>query len=286
MRIIAPTMILLMMTSTLAGCTGEDEEEEPTWPLSISLSHYSGPIDMNDGSGYMYSASPGISGGVSPYEIRWFLDGVVESERSGVSESYSIVERFYGIQPGSHTIEMEVMDAAGAIDTSTLVFTVEDPQVWVSDYKVKITLSTFTPRGIPSGDDIDLEFTWDDENTGEFEAGQLCTTWVRSDGDDIEINSGKECIIDIGDESHQVSITACARVDSESNGDGGSDVDIYNEDTTYGSCLILRNRDISGTSSNTQNYNGLDDNDGQDIEYHGHLVVLLDVFDDGHWEDA
>jgi len=286
-------VVLLLLSASLAGCASEEEEEEPTWPLQATLVQLYGQREMTDDDGiptgeYYYSVKPGISGGISPYSIRWYLDGVLGGTTYDVSVSFATAGYFDHLQAGSHSITFEVMDATGEIAEATHYFTIEKPAEWVSDYKAKITFSTFTPRGIPSSTDVDLEFTWDEENTGEWEAGVLCSTWGRSEGDDVELSLGKECIIDIADESHQISFTACARVDSESNGDGSSDVDIHPNDHPYGSCVIVKDIHVGDeTTSKIQQYNGLDDNDGNDTEYyHGHLVIDIDIIDDGYWEDA
>jgi hypothetical protein len=290
---ISLAIVLILISSLMVGCTSEEEEEKPTWPLQASLVQLYEQTEMTDEDGiptgeYGYSVTPGISGGISPYTIRWHLDGVLGGTTYDVSVSFRTAGYFNNLQAGPHSITFEVMDATGEIAEATHYFTIEEPAEWVSDYKAKITFSTFTPRGIPSNTDIELEFTWDEENTGEPEVGVLCSTWSRSEGDDIELSLGKECIIDIADESHQVSITACARVDSESNGDGSSDVDIHPNDNPYASCVMVKDITLSGeTTEFLESYNGLDDNDGDDPEYyHGHLVYYIDIIDDGDWEDA
>jgi len=267
--------VLILISSSLTGCLGfgsEPVDETPTWPLSSSFT-----LQHSDPTSTFASANANPTGGTEPYQYQWVLDGVIQS-----GTSYSI--SFYDLSVGSHSIELRVMDSTGAMQSSTQTIVVEAKKVWVPDWKINIEFRSFTPRAIDSSYDITMEFYWDDSNTGEFREGVLCSTWTRSDGDDVEITLSKECVVDISDETHQIGYTACAHVND---GEWDSEkIDIYHEDGTYGSCLIVRDVEIEGIGEfRMQVYDGLNDNDDDDIELHGKLVVYWNWFDDGEYVD-
>jgi hypothetical protein len=271
-------VVLLLISSSLSGCLGfgddtsEPVDETPVWPLSSSFT-----LSHPDSTSTYASANANPTGGTVPYQYQWILDGVIQS---GTMSNID----FYDLSVGSHSVELKVMDANGEMQSSTQTIVVEASQVWVPDWKINIEFKSFTPRAIHSSEDITMEFYWDDSNSGEFEEGVLCTTWDRSDGDDVEITLSKKCVVDISDETHQVSYTACAYID-----DGSSSsemIDIHSGDSTYGSCLLSKDIEIDGQSdSRTKTYDGLNDNDEDDIELHGKLVVYWEWFDDGEYVD-
>jgi len=280
----APSLIavLLIISSSLGGCLGfgdsepVDEDETPTWPLSSSftLSHW-------ESTDTYASANANPTGGTEPYQYQWILDGVTQSHVTSDNIYFS------DLSVGSHSVELRVMDANGDMQSSTATIIVEASQVWVPDWKINIEFISFTPRAIDPSDDITMDFYWDDSNTGEFREGVLCSTWDRSDGDDVEMTLSKKCVVDISDETHQVGYTACAYI-----GDGSSNsekIDIYSENTTYGSCLLNKDVEIGASpfyDKLTHTYDGLNDDDDDDIELHGKLVVYWEWFDDGEYEDA
>ncbi len=273
-----PIAVLLLISSSLSGCLefGADEnetvDETPTWPLSSSfiLSH-------SDPTSTYASANANPTGGTEPYQYQWSLDGVIQSG------TMSYID-FYDLSVGSHSVELKVMDSKGEMQSSTQTIVVEASQVWVPDWKINIEFRSFTPRAIDSSDDITMEFYWDESNTGEFEEGVLCSTWDRSDGDDVEITLSKKCVVDISDETHQVGYTACAYIDDGSS--SSERIDIYSEDTTYGACLLVKDVEIDGQYDfETRTYDGLNDNDDDDIELHGKFVVYWEWIDDGEYVD-
>ena len=271
-------VVLLLISSSLSGCLGfgddtsEPVDETEVWPLSSSFT-----LSHSDSRSTYAFAYAGFSGGTAPYQYQWVLDGVIQS---GTTTHID----FYDLSVGSHSVELKVMDANGEMQSSTQMLVVEASQVWVPDWKINIEFKSFTPRAIDSSEDITMEFYWDDSNSGEFEEGVLCTTWDRSDGDDVEITLGKKCVVDISDETHQVGYTACAYIDDGSS--SSEEIDIHSSDSTYGSCIIIRDIEIDGQSdSRTKTYDGLNDNDEDDIELHGKLVVYWEWFDDGEYVD-
>ncbi len=271
-HLVSPTIVLILIAGVFSGCLAADNsEEEPTWPLSSSFT-----IAHTDSTSTYATANANPAGGKEPYQYQWKLDGVLQS---GTSSNIL----FNDLSVGTHSIELNVMDAAGSFSTSTQSLIVEASQVWVPDWKINVEFKSFTPRGIDmnSSDDITMEFYWDDANTGEFEAGELCSTWDRSDGDDVVITLNKKCVIDVSDESHQVGYTACAYVDDGS--PSPEKIDIYDNDDTYASCLLSKDVNLDENGYRTKTYDGLNDNDGEDLYYHGKLVVYWEWFDDGEY---
>ena len=242
------------------------------WPLSSSFT-----LSHSDPTSTYASANANPTGGTEPYQYQWVLDGIIQSR------TMSYID-FYDLSVGSHSVELRVMDSKGEMQSSTQTIVVEASQVWVPDWKINIEFQSFTPRAIASSDVITMEFYWDDSNTGEFEEGVLCTTWDRSDGDDVFIPLSKKCVVDISDETHQVGYTACAYIDDGSS--SSEKIDIHSVDGTYGSCLLVKDIEIDGQYDyETMTYDGLNDNDDNDIPLHGKLVVYWEWIDDGEYVD-
>jgi hypothetical protein len=152
-----------------------------------------------------------------------------------------------------------------------------------------ITLESYT---VDYGEDrtrLDYEVYWDDDNTGVFESGQICSAWeyYRNSDANIEQTVDKYCREYTEDRPHQVSITACL-YDAEDN-----QYDIHFGDDEWGSCVIWRNIDIepsfeswrascSGTQSGeylsglrTFSASGLDDSDSN--EYNGKVDFTIQL---------
>ena len=103
-----------------------------------------------------------------------------------------------------------------------------------------ISFESLQTDGGPSGRDIVLEVYFDDDNSGEFEDGERCSTIIRHHSDQSDYNLNKNCefttkTIDRLTNENPVSITVCVYEQSS-----GDNFDIYSGDSEGGSCVIFR----------------------------------------------
>lgn len=108
---------------------------------------------------------------------------------------------------------------------------------------VDVKFQQLDTEGGPSDKDIKLELYFDDEDTGQFENGEICSTLMRHHSDKQNYSLSKSCDFETkaieggswSSDSHSVSITVC--VSELSSGDK---FDIYSGDSEGGSCVIYR----------------------------------------------
>ena len=110
----------------------------------------------------------------------------------------------------------------------------------MTDVKVLLSQDYYTVDYGEDGERLYYEVYWDDDNSGEFQVGELCKSWNYYENSDANIKQAadKVCRIDIEDLEHQVGLTACM-YDGQDN-----KYDIYSGDSEYGSCVMWDNQNI------------------------------------------
>lgn len=270
-------------TISVTVTDGEGVSQSAMQTFVVNAMPLRGFIDAATGDDYVSASPKEVTGGVSPYDYSWNLRRADGSVIISVSSS-----SFYraGLDSGDYILSLEIIDAAGTITEDSYSFSIKE---WVSDWKVEFTfVSTQLDGEYGEYDDVDFRFYFDEQNRGEFEVGQLCETWTRTEGDGVEQSLGKSCTFDVPDEDFTASVTTCAHINYDSSNE--EVVDIYSEnslarDTT--GCLLLRNLEFNENRldiSVLRDYNGIDDQDNGDNPWNGILDIKWKLIDDGEYQ--
>lgn len=138
MRIIAPMMVLIMLTAIFPGCLEDDEDisYDTGEPLFATLEEHSSykcaeAWDWCTGIRWTYGALMTVGGGVGPYEIELYIIWTYGAEkifsqypnvqdlRDGNYEHVAYANQFD--YEGIHTFELRVTDSSGATVKSNLL---------------------------------------------------------------------------------------------------------------------------------------------------------------------
>lgn len=270
-------------TISVTVTDGEGVSQSATQTIVVDAMPLRGSIDATTGDDYVSAYTEGVSGGVSPYDYTWDLSRADGSVIISVSSS-----SFYraGLDSGDYVLTLEIMDSAGAIVEKSYSFTIQE---WVSDWKIEFTfVSTQLDGTYGEYDDVDFRHFFDEQNRGEFEVGQLCETWTRTEGDGVEQSLGKSCTFDVPDEDFTASVTTCAHINYDSSNE--EVVDIYSGNSlardTSG-CLLNRNIEFNENRLDVtvrNDYNGIDDQDNGDNPWNGILEITWKLIDDGEYQ--
>ena len=270
-------------TISVTVTDGEGVSQSAMQTFVVDAMPLRGSIDATTGDDYVSASAEEVTGGVSPYDYTWELrriDGSVIISLSSLS--------FYraDLDSGDYILSLEIIDDAGTIIEESYSFIIRE---WVSDWKVEFTfVSTQLDGAYGEYDDVDFRFYFDEQNRGEFEVGQLCETWTRTEGDGTEQSLGKSCTYDVPDEDFDASLTMCAHINYDSSGE--EVVDIYSEDNLARDstgCLLSRNWEFNENIldiSRVRTYNGIDDQDNGDNLWNGILDIKWKLIDDGEYQ--
>ena len=202
------------------------------------------------------------------------------------TEPVKTAERGYGMVIA---VTLAMLIIVAAVGITVAILSIEEKEyvpsktytAVMTDVKVLLSLDTYEVDYGKDEERLNYEVYWDDENTGEFEVGNLCAGWDRYENSDanIEQTINKVCRINIENLEHQVGLTACLYHEDEQ-------YDIYSGDSEYGSCVLWQDVNVKpdmgytfcssalgGTKTNTvgmKSTSGLDDND--DNQYNGKVT--------------